>query len=42
MHGFVDGFQEQLNLASDAIHDTFFAVRSREKGFLTVVQADRP
>jgi uncharacterized alpha-E superfamily protein len=32
LHGFVDGFQEQLNLASDAIHDTFFAVRSREKG----------
>jgi uncharacterized alpha-E superfamily protein len=31
LHGFVDGFQEQLNLASDAIHDTFFAVRSREK-----------
>jgi hypothetical protein len=31
LHGFVDGFQEPLNLASDAIHDTFFAVRSREK-----------
>jgi len=27
LHGFVDGFQEKLNRASDAIHDTFFALR---------------
>ena len=27
LHGFVDGFQQRLNRASDAIHDTFFAIR---------------
>ena len=27
LHGFIDGFQQRLNLASDAIHDTFFAIR---------------
>ena len=27
LHGFIDGFQVRLNRASDAIHDTFFAVR---------------
>jgi uncharacterized alpha-E superfamily protein len=27
LHGFIDGFQEKLNRASDAIHDTFFALR---------------
>lgn len=27
LHGFIDGFQARLNRASDAIHDTFFAVR---------------
>jgi uncharacterized alpha-E superfamily protein len=27
LHGFIDGFQMRLNRASDAIHDTFFAVR---------------
>jgi uncharacterized alpha-E superfamily protein len=27
LHGFIDGFQSRLNRASDAIHDTFFAVR---------------
>lgn len=27
LHGFIDGFQQRLNRASDAIHDTFFAVR---------------
>jgi uncharacterized alpha-E superfamily protein len=27
LHGFVDGFQARLNRASDAIHDTFFALR---------------
>jgi uncharacterized alpha-E superfamily protein len=32
LHGFIDGFQEKLNRASDAIQDTFFALRSREKG----------
>ncbi len=26
LHGFIDGFQQRLNKASDAIHDTFFAV----------------
>jgi uncharacterized alpha-E superfamily protein len=28
LHGFIDGFQARLNRASDAIHDTFFALRS--------------
>jgi len=27
LHSFIDGFQQRLNRASDAIHDTFFAVR---------------
>jgi uncharacterized alpha-E superfamily protein len=27
LHGFIDGFQQRLNRASDAIHDTFFAIR---------------
>lgn len=27
LHGFVDGFQTRLNRSSDAIHDTFFALR---------------
>ena len=27
LHGFVDGFQQRLNRASEAIHDTFFAIR---------------
>ena len=27
LHGFIDGFQSRLNRASDAIHDTFFALR---------------
>lgn len=27
LHGFIDGFQMRVNRASDAIHDTFFAVR---------------
>ncbi len=27
LHGFIDGFQSRLNRASDAIHDTFFAIR---------------
>ncbi len=27
LHGFIDGLQQRLNRASDAIHDTFFAVR---------------
>jgi uncharacterized alpha-E superfamily protein len=27
LHGFLDGFQLRLNRASDAIHDTFFAIR---------------
>lgn len=27
LHGFIDGFQSRLNRASEAIHDTFFAVR---------------
>jgi uncharacterized alpha-E superfamily protein len=27
LHGFIDGFQQRLNRASDAIHDTFFAMR---------------
>jgi uncharacterized alpha-E superfamily protein len=28
LHGFIDGFQTQLNRTSEAIHDTFFALRS--------------
>jgi len=31
LHGFIDGFQEELNRASEAIQDTFFALRSRGK-----------
>jgi uncharacterized alpha-E superfamily protein len=27
LHGFLDGFQLRLNRASDAIHETFFAIR---------------
>jgi len=27
LHGFIDGFQSRLNKASDAVHDTFFALR---------------
>jgi len=27
LHGFIDGFQQRLNRASEAIHETFFAVR---------------
>jgi len=27
LHGFIDGFQARLNRASEAIHDTFFALR---------------
>jgi uncharacterized alpha-E superfamily protein len=27
LHGFIDGFQTQLNGTSEAIHDTFFALR---------------
>jgi uncharacterized alpha-E superfamily protein len=27
LHGFIDGFQTRLNRASDAIHETFFAIR---------------
>jgi uncharacterized alpha-E superfamily protein len=27
LHGFLDGFQARLNRASDAIHETFFAIR---------------
>jgi uncharacterized alpha-E superfamily protein len=27
LHGFIDGFQQRLNRASDAIHETFFAIR---------------
>ena len=27
LHGFLDGFQQRLNRASDAIHETFFAIR---------------
>jgi len=27
LHGFIDGFQQRLNRASDAVHDTFFAMR---------------
>jgi uncharacterized alpha-E superfamily protein len=27
LHGFLDGFQVRLNRASDAIHETFFAIR---------------
>ncbi|MFM8415494.1 MAG: alpha-E domain-containing protein [Planctomycetota bacterium] len=27
LHGFLDGFQTRLNRASDAIHETFFAIR---------------
>ena len=27
LHGFVDGFQQRLNRASEAIHDTFFTIR---------------
>ena len=31
LHGFIDGFQAKLNQASDAISETFFGLRSREK-----------
>jgi uncharacterized alpha-E superfamily protein len=27
LHGFIDGFQQRLNRASDATHETFFAIR---------------
>jgi uncharacterized alpha-E superfamily protein len=27
LHGFLDGFQQRLNRTSDAIHETFFAIR---------------
>jgi hypothetical protein len=27
LHGFIDGFQSRLNRASEAIHETFFAIR---------------
>ena len=27
LHGFIDGFQSRLNKASEAVHDTFFALR---------------
>src|SRR5204863_8165618 len=28
LHEFIDGFQKKLNLAGDAIHETFFAQRA--------------
>jgi uncharacterized alpha-E superfamily protein len=30
LHGFIDGFQTQLNGTSEAIHDTFFALRRHQ------------
>ena len=27
LHGFIDGFQQRLNRASDAVQETFFATR---------------
>lgn len=32
LHGFIDGFQTRLNRTSEAIHDTFFALRPVVRG----------
>jgi len=34
LHGFIDGFQTRLNRTSEAIHDTFFALRPVVRGAL--------
>jgi uncharacterized alpha-E superfamily protein len=37
LHGFIDGFQQRLNRASEAIHDTFFAIRPLSRPVEAVV-----